>query len=103
MSLNKRAGLPPVPITNQLMNCSCLGLSAPCLAALVACGLALPSPGADSPKKVLVVTVTKGFRHSSIPTAEKVLGELGQKSGAFEVDYVRTDEDMAKKMTADAL
>lgn len=55
------------------------------------------------PKKVLVVTVTKGYRHSSIPTAEKVLGELAQKSGAFTVDYVRTDEEMAHKMTAEAL
>jgi type 1 glutamine amidotransferase len=52
-----------------------------------------------APKKVLVVTVTKGFRHSSIPTAEKVLGELAQKSGAFTVDYVRTDAEMAEKMT----
>src|SRR5437879_5806793 len=56
-----------------------------------------------APKKVLVVTVTKGFRHSSIATAEKVLGELAKKSGAFEVDYVRTDDDMAQKMTANAL
>ena len=56
-----------------------------------------------APKKVLVVTVTKGFRHSSIPTAEKVLGELAKKSGAFEVDYVRTDEEMAEKMTLASL
>lgn len=41
-----------------------------------------------APKKLLVVTVTTGFRHSSIETAEKVLGELGQSSGAFTVDYV---------------
>jgi type 1 glutamine amidotransferase len=54
-------------------------------------------------KNVLVVTVTKGFRHSSIPTAEKVIGELAQKSGAFTVDYVRTDEEMARKMTAQEL
>lgn len=60
--------------------------------------------GADPmPKRLLVVTVTKEFRHSSIPTAEKVLGELAQKSGAFTVDYVRTDEEMAAKMTASAL
>src|SRR6266404_9739495 len=44
-----------------------------------------------APKKVLVVTVTKGFRHSSIPTAEKVLGELAQKSGVFTVDYARVE------------
>ena len=56
-----------------------------------------------APKKVLVVTVTKGFRHSSIPTAEKILGELAEKSGAFTVDYVRTDDDMKEKMTANAL
>src|SRR6266571_9033776 len=64
---------------------------------------AFVSPGAAAPKKVLVVTVTKGFRHSSIPTAEKVLGELAEKSGAFTVDYVRTDDEMAQKMTAEAL
>ena len=45
-------------------------------------------------KKLLVVTVTKGFRHGSIPTAEKVLAQLAESSGSFDVDYVRTDEDM---------
>src|SRR5437660_10415946 len=63
------------------------------------CCAFLVSAQAATPKQLLVVTVTKGFRHSSIPTAEKVLGELGQKSGAITVDYVRTDEDMAQKMT----
>src|SRR6266436_4645222 len=60
-------------------------------------------PALAAPKKVLVVTVTKGFRHSSIPTAEKVLGQLAEKSGAFSVDYARTDEDIAQKMTPAAL
>lgn len=45
--------------------------------------------GAAAPKKLLVVTVTTGFRHSSISTAEKVLGELAEKSHAFTVDYVQ--------------
>jgi uncharacterized protein len=58
---------------------------------------------ADTPKKVLVVTVTKGFRHTSIPTAEQVIGELAKKSGAFVVDYVRNDQEMATKMTPEAL
>ena len=48
------------------------------------------------PKKLLVVTVTTGFRHSSIETAEKVLAELGQKSGAFTVDYVHQPEGQPK-------
>lgn len=48
------------------------------------------------PKKLLVVSVTTGFRHSSIETAEKVLAELGQKSGAFTVDYVHQPEGQPK-------
>lgn len=64
--------------------------------------LSLASAHAQSPKKLLVVTVTKGFRHSSISTAEKVLGKLAEQN-KFEIDYVRTDEDMAQKMTADNL
>ncbi|MCW0220518.1 MAG: ThuA domain-containing protein [Prosthecobacter sp.] len=54
------------------------------LAALATCA----SYGAEAPKKMLVVTVTTGFRHSSIETAEKVLAELGTSSGAFTVDFV---------------
>lgn len=54
-------------------------------------------------KKLLVVTVTKGFRHDSIPVAEEVIQRLGEESKAFETDFVRTDEDMAQKMTAEAL
>lgn len=56
------------------------------------------------PKKVLVVSVTKGFRHDVIPEADKVLGSLAEKSdGKFTVDYVRSEQDMAQKMTVEAL
>lgn len=55
------------------------------------------------PKKLLVVTVTKGFKHQSISTAEKVIEELGKINQNFMVDYARTDEDLALKMTAKAL
>jgi uncharacterized protein len=44
-----------------------------------------------APKKVLVVTTTTGFRHSSIPTAEKVLAELAQQSGTFSIEYARVE------------
>src|SRR5437867_12027854 len=58
--------------------------------AIVIGGVLVMAPFAEAaPKKLLVVTITKGFRHSSIPTAEKVLGELGEKSGAFTVEYAR--------------
>ncbi len=70
---------------------------------LLLCGLAFVPMAYAAPKQVLVVTVTKGFRHSSIPTAEKILGELAKSSRAFTVDYVRTDEEMKEKMTAQAL
>ncbi|MGV3531424.1 MAG: ThuA domain-containing protein [Chthoniobacteraceae bacterium] len=63
--------------------------------------LVLPAYAADS-KKVIVVTVTTGFRHSSIPTAEKVLQQLADESKAFTiVDFVRQPEvDTPKKPNA---
>lgn len=63
-----------------------------------------------APKKVLVVTATKGFRHSSIPTAENVIATLGETSGDFVVtDFVRggpngnDDAEVREKMTLDKL
>lgn len=54
-------------------------------------------------KNLLVVTVTKGFRHSSIPTAESVLGTLADHSKEFDVDYARNDEELSEKMNPEAL
>jgi len=65
--------------------------------------LLIASARAATPKKLLVVTVTKGFRHSSIPTAEKILAEVAKASGAFTVDYARTEQEIADKMTPAAL
>ncbi|MBI2948066.1 MAG: ThuA domain-containing protein [Verrucomicrobia bacterium] len=75
---------------------------------------------ADGPKKLLVVTTTVGFPHSSIPTAEKVLTQMGDKSGVFTVEIVRSGprprdkeqatawmdkmtKDLAEKMNPEAL
>src|SRR5882724_4484815 len=44
---------------------------------------------AAEPKKILVVTTTTEFRHSSIATAEKVLAKLGEQSKLFTVDYAQ--------------
>ena len=74
---------------------------AACWAAVLVLGSTLVASAA--PKKVLVVTVTKGFRHSSIPTAERVLAELGKADGSYEVDYVRTDDEMKTKMSSAGL
>ena len=71
-----------------------------CSAMLLGLVIGLPmgmvAVAADAPKKLLVVTVTTGFRHSSIETAEKVIEELGKKSGAFTVDFVRQPEGQPK-------
>ena len=60
-------------------------------AVAAACTLVLSPAAQAAPKKVLVVTVTEGFRHSSIPTAERVLAALAKESKAFTVDYARVE------------
>ena len=64
-------------------------LFAQTLALSLAALCAVPAIAADKPKKLLVVTVTTGFRHSSISTAEKILSKLAQESGKFTVDFVQ--------------
>ena len=64
------------------------------------------APSAPAPAKkpvLLVVTVTKGYRHGSIETGERVTQEIADRSGAFTVEYARTDEDLKTKMSASAL
>ncbi len=63
------------------------------------CGLLAGSVHGADAKKLLVVTVTKGFRHNSIPTAEAVLGSLAERHSAFTVDYARTDEAVMTRMS----
>jgi type 1 glutamine amidotransferase len=58
--------------------------------------LGFAAPLQAAAKKVLVVTTTQGFRHSSIATAEKIIAKLGQESGAFTVDYARVDPNDPK-------
>ncbi len=77
--------------------------------ALMVAGLVAASAQDLAPKRVLVVTATQGFRHSSIPVAEKVLAELGKTSQAFTVDFVRggkdgkDDADVKEKMSPESL
>jgi len=71
------------------------------LCALLA-GLAISPAHAGAKKRLLVVTVTKGFRHDTIPTAERVIGELAEQ-GRYTVDYARTDEDLTRKMSGEGL
>jgi type 1 glutamine amidotransferase len=43
----------------------------------------------QAPKKLLVVTVTASFRHTSIPNLEKMLAEMGTNGGGYTVDYIQ--------------
>ena len=71
-------------MTNKLV----LGLVAAGLALTVGCKS--PSRAAQTPKNVLVVSVTAGFRHGgAIDTSDRILPKLAQESGAFTLDWVR--------------
>jgi hypothetical protein len=59
---------------------------------------AVPPDAWGAPPRLLVVTVTKGFRHESIPAVERLAERLAGRSGAFTVDYARTDEELAAKL-----
>ena len=43
--------------------------------------------------KIVVVTVTEGFRHDSIPTAEALIANLAPRLG-FEVTFIRNEVDL---------
>jgi len=54
------------------------------------------------PKKLLVVTTTTGFRHTSIPTLEKVLAQLGKDSGEYTVEFVQQPPGKPAKLNKNA-
>ena len=69
-------------------------------AAALAAGL---PASAAAKKRVLMVTDTDGFRHDSIPLGEETVKDLGDRSGLWDVDYARTDEDVRTMITSDNL
>src|ERR1039458_9792916 len=71
------------------------------LFALCVLGVATTSLQA-APKKLLVVTTTTGYRHSSIPTAEKILAQLAKDSGEFTVEFVQQPPGKPEDLKQDA-
>jgi uncharacterized protein len=61
-----------------------------------------PVSGATAPKKLLVVSVTAGYRHASIPTLEKVLAQLAERSGRFSVDFLQQPPGKPRNPKKDA-
>jgi uncharacterized protein len=70
------------------------------LAGIGADGAAAAGP---KPARLLLVTVTKGYRHESIPKLTERIEGLGRESGLFTVDTAGTDAELGAKTTADAL
>src|ERR1700738_25387 len=52
--------------------------------------------------KVIVVTVTEGFRHDSIPAAERLIADLAPRLG-FEVAFLREKSALIAGLSAEAL
>jgi uncharacterized protein len=65
-----------------------------CCFALLLSVLIMPCYAA---KKVLVISLTKGFHHSSIPLGEEIMKNMGDKTGLWETDFARTDVDVVQK------
>lgn len=61
------------------------------------------SPSSPSAARVLVVTHTTGFRHSSIPIAESTLDMLGRTSGLFSISFCRSADDVTRLLTPSGL
>jgi type 1 glutamine amidotransferase len=61
---------------------------------------ALPVIAAD---RVVMVTVTEGFRHDSIETAEQVIAGIGEHRLGFAVIFVRSEAELATSLSPDAL
>ena len=57
----------------------------------------------EQPARVLVVTHTEGFRHSSIPIAEATIADIGRRSGLFSASFCRTADDVATMLSPSGL
>ena len=62
-----------------------------------------PPPPPAPLKRVLVVTHTTGFRHSSISVAEPTIQSLGSTNAIFETRFCRTQADVDSMLTAQGL
>lgn len=66
------------------------------LVGLLALGTVLAATASAAPKHFLVVSVTKGFRHSSIPLGNETLSALARRSGAFTVEFAEVNPNDAQ-------
>jgi type 1 glutamine amidotransferase len=80
------------------------GAAASAAAALLAgSGAGAAVAAGPKPARLLLVTVTKGYHHESIPKLTERIEGLGRESDLFTVDTAGTDAELGAKTTADAL
>ena len=58
-----------------------------------------PSPGPAPSKRLLVVTHTAGFRHSSIGVAEATLANLGTANNLYVTEFCRNEAEVRARLT----
>jgi uncharacterized protein len=76
------------------------------LVAMLLLGAPAPAPSASSSGtagRLLLVTVTKGFRHDSIVDLARLVTDIGAEGSAFTLDRARTDDELKTKTTPEAL
>src|SRR5690349_17599779 len=81
---------------------ACLALAGRIPALLLAASHAGSRAKCATPERILLVTLTKGFRHDSIPVAQDSLRRLGEEQG-WEMDLAATDDDVSTKIRSEAL
>jgi type 1 glutamine amidotransferase len=62
-----------------------------------------PTPTPLPTKRLLVVTHTAGFRHSSIAIAEATIAAIGTRNGLYQTEFCRTEADVQSRLTAAGL
>ncbi len=73
------------------------------VALLAGAGVPWAVAAGPEPARLLLVTVTKGYHHESIPRLAERIERLGRESGLFGVDTAANDAELGAKTTADGL
>ena len=79
-----------------------LALAGGVAAALVLASRSAASAKPSKPKRILVVTLTKGFHHDSIRVAQNTLRQLAEKQD-WEMDLADTDSELSERITPEGL
>jgi type 1 glutamine amidotransferase len=96
--MHMRQSIPAAVVLLALVTVACGSSSVPQPTPLLP-----PAPGSSVTKRLLVVTHTTGFRHSSIPTAEATLQDIGSGTGLYRTEFCRTQEDVTRMLTPSEL